>query len=154
MKRLGMLVLLLMVAALGASAQAHWSFKGTVVKMRTRECPAHGFMSAMSGTPAALASCQEYTILSDKVVYVVVSRRGAVFMPLAENIDFIVTRSELMLLSDDEKTRSRFSIEQMTLRAEWEREEARKEMNVRLLQRSASGDPTAPRPVLVQRAER
>lgn len=155
MKRLGMLVLLMMLAALGASAQARWSFKGTVARMRTRECTSRGFMAAMSGGPATVARCQEYTILSDKVVYVVVANHGTVFMPLAEDIDFIVTRSELIVLSEDEKTRSRFSIEQMTLRVEWEREETRREMAAKMMERGlerSSGSPA--HPVLVQRAER
>ncbi|MDR3762552.1 MAG: hypothetical protein P4M01_00500 [Acidobacteriota bacterium] len=155
MKRFAMLVLWTMLAATLVQAQAHWSFKGTVIKMSTHDCPMRGFVAAMSGGPVTSGTCQEYTILSDKVVYVVLARRGPVFMPLAENIDFVVTKNELTVLSDDEKSKSRFAIQQMTLRSEWEREEARKEMATRLLQRSLSSEPPAnQRPILVQRAER
>jgi hypothetical protein len=110
-------------------AQAHWSFKGTVVKMRMTECTVKSFMAAMSGTATQPASsCPEYTVVSDKVVYVVRGHHAEDFIPLAENMDFLVRKNELILFSDDEKTKSHFVIQQMTLRADWEREQAHKEL--------------------------
>ena len=66
--------------------------------------------------------------MSDKVVYVVVGRHTEEFIPLAENMEFLIRKDELIILADDEKTKSRFVIQQMTLRADWDREQARKEL--------------------------
>lgn len=65
--------------------------------------------------------------MSDKVVSVVVGRRTEEFMPLAENMEFLVRKNELVIFSDDEKATSRFAIQQMTLRADWDREQAHRE---------------------------
>jgi len=120
-------------AAVLMQAQGSWSFKGTVVNMRMTECTAqHGFLAAMSGVPApATVSCPEYTIMSDKVVYVVEGRQKDAFMPLAQNMEFLVRKNELVTFSDDEKNKSHFGIQQMTLRSEWDREEARKDMDAK-----------------------
>jgi len=121
-------------------AEGPWSFKGTVIKMRMTECTAqHGFMAAMSGVPAPpTVSCPEYTITGDKVVYVVEGRQKDAFMPLAENIEFLVRKNELVTFSDDEKNKSHFAIQQMTLRSEWEREEAREEVAAKKMERSVT----------------
>lgn len=91
-------------------------------------------------------SCPEYTIVGDKVVYVVVGRHAEEFMPLAENMDFLIRKNELVLFSEDEKARSRFTIQQMTLRGDWEREEARREAEARAMERSASYELRNPPP--------
>ncbi len=129
MKRITLLFVFVLGAAALMQAQGHWSFKGTVIKMRMADCTAqHGFIAAMSGTSVQPGkNCPEYTILSDKVVYVVVGRRAEEFMPLAENMDFLVRKNELVIFSEDEKLASHFAIQQMTLRADWDREQARKE---------------------------
>lgn len=140
MKRITLLFIFALSATVALHAQAKWSFKGTVIKMRMTSCVMHGgFMATMSGAPApAGVTCPEYTLMSDKVVYVVVGRRAEEFIPLAENMVFLIRGNELVLFSDDEKTKSRFTIQQMILRADWEREESRKEVAARMAERSAN----------------
>lgn len=140
MKRIIWLLVFAMSAPVALQAQENWSFKGTVVKMRTTDCTAqHGFMAAMSGVPAQTAStCPEYTIMSDKVVYVVMGRHPEEFIPLAENMEFLIRKNELILFSADEKTKSRFVIQQMTLRADWDRAEARRELEAKMMERSVN----------------
>jgi hypothetical protein len=140
MKRIALLFIVVFGVAALLQAQGHWSFKGTVIKMRMTDCTAqHSFMAAMSGTPAqALGNCPEYTVMSDKVVYVVVGRRAEEFIPLAENMEFLIRKNELVIFSDDEKAKSHFVIQQMTLRADWDREEARKELAARMMERSVN----------------
>lgn len=140
MKRIAWLWVFLLGAAVVMQAQNKWAFKGTVIKMRMAECAAqHSFMAVMSGVPApAGLTCPEYTVMSDKVVYVVVGRRLEEFMPLAENLEFLIRKNELIIFSDDEKTKSHFVIQQMMLRADWDREEQRKDLAARMMERSVS----------------
>jgi len=140
MKRMTLLFVFVLGAAALTQAQGRWSFKGTVIKMRMSDCAAqHGFMVTMSGAPGPTGgTCPEYTIMSDKVVYVVVGRRAEAFIPLAENMDFLIRKNELVIFSDDEKTKSIFTIQAMTLRADWDREEARKELAAKMMERSVN----------------
>jgi hypothetical protein len=140
MKRISVLFIFVMCAAALVQAQGNWSFKGTVIKMRMADCAAqHSFMVAMSGVQApTAATCPEYTVMSDKVVYVVVGRHTEEFIPLAENMEFLIRKNELIILADDEKTKSRFVIQQMTLRADWDREQARKELETKMMERSVN----------------
>jgi hypothetical protein len=140
MKRIAILFVFLVSAAALTQAQGHWSFKGTVTKMRMTDCVMQrGFMAAMSGVSAPVGNtCPEYTIIGDKVVYVVVGRRADEFIPLAEDMEFLIRKNELVTFSDDEKMKSHFAIQQMTLRADWEREETRKELAARMMERSVS----------------
>jgi hypothetical protein len=140
MKRITLMFLFVVGAAALLQAQAHWSFKGTVTKMRMTNCTMErGFAAAMSGgLPQAAGTCPEYTVMSDKVVYVVVGRRAEEFMPLAENVEFLIRKNELVLFSEDEKSKTRFVVQQMMLRPEWEREEAHKELAMRMMERSTS----------------
>jgi hypothetical protein len=140
MKRSSLLFVFMLSAVALLQAQGPWSFKGTVIKMRMSDCAApHSFMAAMSGAPAQnVGTCPEYTVMSDKVVYVVVGRRAEEFIPLAENMVFLIRKNELVIFSDDEKTKSRFVILQMTMRADWDREEARKELSARMMERSVN----------------
>jgi hypothetical protein len=141
MRRAGFVVALALCAVAAALAQEQWTFRGTVTKMRMTDCTAqHGFMMAMSGAPPAAASCPEYTIVSDKVVYVVVGRKADEFIPLAENKQFVIRKNEIVLFSDDEKMKSRFSIQQMILRSEWDREEADRAHVAAMIERSISYD--------------
>jgi hypothetical protein len=123
-------LIFVMAGSMLAQAQNRWSFRGTVVRMQMADCVAqHGFMAAMSGVPApAGIQCPSYTVVSNKVVYLVVGRHSEEYIPLAEELDFLVRKNELVLFSDDEKSRSRFTIQQMTLRSEWEREKSHHEM--------------------------
>ncbi len=50
-------------------------------------------------------------------------------MPLAEIMNFLFRKNELVIFFDNEKT-SRFAIQQMTLRQDWDRERAHKEFVV------------------------
>jgi hypothetical protein len=139
MKRVLFLLLVLLCTAAALPAENPWSFKGTVVKMRMTEClvPA-GFRATMSGLPPSAFTCPEYTVMSDRVVYVIVGRRTESFIPLAENMDFLIRKNEIILFSSDEKSASRFTIQQMMLRSEWEREQERKELEAKALERSVS----------------
>ena len=140
MKRIAVLLIFMMSAAALLLAQDRWSFKGTVVKMQMTDCTVqHSFMVSMSGAPAqAGGTCPEYTVMGDKVVYVVVGRHTEEFIPLAENMAFLIRKNELVVLSDDEKAKSRFVIQQMTLRADWDREQTRKELETQMMQRSVN----------------
>ncbi len=96
-------------------------------------------MTVMSGGVAASgATCPEYTVMSDKVVYIVVGRRSEAFIPLAENREFLIRKNQLVIFSDDEKTKSLFAIQQMTLRTDWDREQARKELEAKMMERSVN----------------
>jgi hypothetical protein len=69
---------------------------------------------------------------------VIVGRHSDEFIPLAENIDFVIHKNELVILPDNDKSKPRFAIQRMMLRADWDREEARKELATRIAERSAS----------------
>lgn len=98
---------------------------GTVVRMRMADCmPLHrGFMVAF-GPPAAPTGadlCPEYTLVSDKVVFVIVGKSGDQLVPLADVIDFRFHNNELAVRVDDAKRENKFSIKEMVLRSEWDR---------------------------------
>ena len=97
---------------------------GTVIRMRMGDCALMrgGFMAAF-GPPQAAAnegSCPEYTLLSDKVVFVIVSKSSKQLVPLAEVVDFRFDKKELAVRVDDARHESKFAIREMTLRSEWE----------------------------------
>jgi len=140
MKRSGLLVVFLLSTVSLFAADAPWSFRGTVTRMQMSDCTEHHcFKAAMSGAPAqSVGTCPEYTVMSDKVVYIVVARRAEEFMPLAEDINFLIRKNELLVFSGDEKTQSHFTIKQMTLRAEWDREESLKDLAIRKMERSVN----------------
>jgi hypothetical protein len=97
---------------------------GTVVRMRMGDCMLmhRGFMTAF-GPPQAAAteeSCPEYTLVTDKVVYLIVGKSSNQLVPLAEVIDFRFQKKELAVRVDDARHESRFAIKEMTLRSEWE----------------------------------
>lgn len=104
----------------GAGVYQH----GTVVRMRMGDClPAHhGFIQAF-GPPQSQAGvevCPEYTLISDKVVYVIVGRSSDQLVPLADVIDFRLRKNEVAVRVDDAKHESKFSIKEMILRSEWD----------------------------------
>ena len=122
--------LICLIVAIG-SLQAAWAVQpvsiyqhGTVVRMRMTECLAarHGFMASMSGVqgPMVADSCPEYTLLSDKVVYVIVGESTNQFIPLADVIDFRLHKSEVVVHLDNAKRESKFGIKEMILRGEWD----------------------------------
>lgn len=98
--------------------------KGTVVRMRTAECafPPHGFLAAFGApqVPAPAEVCPEYTLVSDKVVFVILGRSSNEFIPLADVVDFRFQKNELAVRVDDAKHESKFDIKEMILRTEWD----------------------------------
>lgn len=99
--------------------------QGTVVRMRMGDCASShsGIMARMSGPPARVAAadaCPEYTVVSDKVVFVIVGRSSNQLIPLADVIDFRFHHSELAVRVDDAKHESKFGIKEMILRSEWD----------------------------------
>jgi hypothetical protein len=97
---------------------------GTVVRMRMGECVfAHrGFMATMSGQPGQISAdtCPEYTLVSEKVVYVIVGESSNQLIPLADVIDFRLQKNELAVRLDDAKHETKFTIKEMILRSEWD----------------------------------
>jgi hypothetical protein len=97
---------------------------GTVVRMRMGDCALmhRGFMTTF-GPPQAAAteeSCPEYTLVTDKVVFLIVGKSSNQLVPLAEVIDFRFQNKELAVRVDDARKESKFAIKEMTLRSEWE----------------------------------
>lgn len=97
---------------------------GTIVRMRMTDClPAHhGFITTFGGpsSPAAADACPEYTLVSDKVVYVIVGKSSNQLVPLADVIDFRLRNNELVVRLDDAKHETKFGIKEMILRTEWD----------------------------------
>ncbi|HEX8817213.1 MAG TPA: hypothetical protein VF753_17090 [Terriglobales bacterium] len=120
---------------------------GTVVRMRMGACGPvqHSFMFAMSGPQSAPdeGNCPEYTLVSDKVVFVILGRSSAQIIPLADVIEFRLHNSELAVRLDDEKHESKFAIKEMVLRSQWEL--MQKHMEHMLDEPTPSVDPTTQR---------
>lgn len=97
---------------------------GTVVRMRMGDClmAHHGFMATMGGAQSQILpdACPEYTLLSDKVVYVIVGKSSNQLIPLADEIDFRLHRNELAVRVDDARHESKFAIKEMILRSDWD----------------------------------
>jgi hypothetical protein len=97
---------------------------GTVIRMRMGDClPAHhGFMVAFGAPagPMAVDACPEYTLVADKVVFVIVGSSGDQIVPLADVIDFRFHKNELAMRIDDARRESKFTIREMILRSEWD----------------------------------
>lgn len=98
---------------------------GTVVRMRMGDClPSHhGFMAAFGPPQSQMGTteaCPEYTLLSEKVVYVIVGQSSDQLVPLADVIDFRLRKNEMLVRLDDAKRESKFAIKEMVLRSEWD----------------------------------
>ena len=97
---------------------------GTVVRMRMGDCVLvhRGFMNQFGPAQAAAAeeTCPEYTLITDKVVFLIVGKSSNQLVPLAEVIDFRLQNKELAVRVDDARHESKFFIKEMTLRAEWD----------------------------------
>ncbi len=97
---------------------------GTVVRMRMGDClPAHhGFLMAMGGPPVQTMPdvCPEYTLVSEKVVLIIVGSSSDQLVPLADVVDFRFRKNELAMRIDDAKHETKFSIKEMILRSEWD----------------------------------
>jgi hypothetical protein len=119
-------LLLLLICAIALPLRAQRLQVGTVTRMQTKECTiVHGgFATVLGSMPQKTEEvCPEYTLLSDKVVYVVVGRRSSQFMPLAEAIQFRLYKNELLVRVDEERREAHFSIKEMQLRSDWDREQ-------------------------------
>ena len=117
------LVLLLFVPAAWAGGLYQ---HGTVVRMRMGACMPehHAFMMAMSGGAGpqnAPVACPEYTLVSEKVVYVIVGHSSDELVPLADEIDFRLQNAGIAVRVDDAKRESKFGIKEMILRSDWDR---------------------------------
>jgi hypothetical protein len=97
---------------------------GTVIRMRMGDClPVHhGFMVAFGGQQAQAGPevCPEYTLVSEKVVFVIVGRSADQLVPLADVVDFRLQHNEMAVRVDDARHESKFSIKEMVLRSEWD----------------------------------
>ena len=123
MKPLLLLVLVLSSVAVVWAAPLGIYQHGTVVRMRMGDCALthRGFMNTF-GPPQATANetCPEYTLVADKVVFLIVGKSSNQLVPLAEVIDFRFQNQELAVRVDDARRESKFAIKEMALRSEWE----------------------------------
>ncbi len=81
-----------------------------------------GFMTAFGPPQATMAEgvCPEYTLVTDKVVFLIVGKSSNQLVPLAEVIDFRFQNKDLAVRVDDARHESKFAIKEMTLRTEWD----------------------------------
>jgi hypothetical protein len=117
---------LFIIAVLALPVYAQRFQLGTVTRMQTKDCTiVHGALATALGSRPQKTEeiCPEYTLVSDKVVYMVVGKRSSQFMPLAEIIQFRLYKNELLVRVDDEKRESHFSIKEMQLRSDWEHDQ-------------------------------
>ena len=73
--------------------------QGTVVRMRMGDCMImhRGFMNQF-GPPQAAATeegCPEYTLVTNKVVFLIVGKSSNQLVPLAETIDFRIQEQRI-----------------------------------------------------------
>ena len=124
MKSTLLLALLLTSISMAMAASVGAYQHGTVVRMRMGDCMlAHrGFMNQFGPPQAAMVedTCPEYTLVTDKVVYLIVGKSSNQLVPLAEIIDFRFQKKELAVRVDDARHESKFAIKEMTLRSEWD----------------------------------
>jgi hypothetical protein len=124
MKSILLLALVLSSVAVVWAAPLGIYQHGTVVRMRMGDCMLmhRGFMNQFGPPQAAAAeeSCPEYTLVADKVVFLIVGKSSNQLVPLAEVIDFRFQNKELAVRVDDARHESKFAIKEMTLRSEWE----------------------------------
>ncbi len=119
------LVLALLVSSLPLFAAPLGIYQhGTVIRMRMGDCTLthRGFITNFGAPQGQLAAetCPEYTLLTDKVVYVIVGRNSNQLVPLAEIIDFRIQKNELAVRVDDARHESKFAIKEMVLRSQWD----------------------------------
>jgi hypothetical protein len=82
-----------------------------------------GILGALSGNsrPQAAEVCPEYTLVSDKVVYVIVGKPSRDVLPLAQEVNFRIRKNELAVRVDDAAHETRFLVREMIMRADWDR---------------------------------
>ena len=122
MKR-ALLAIFLLSPGLSFAAPLGIYQQGTVIRMHMGNCaPTHrGFVASFGGPQVQVdETCPEYTLLSEKVVFVIVGKSSNQLIPLAETIDFRVHKNELAVRIDDARHESKFVIKEMVLRAQWD----------------------------------
>jgi hypothetical protein len=130
MKRYCWLLVFIYVAPMSLAGPLGIYEHGTIIRMRMGECLSpHGFMATISGTPKQQSddACPEYTLVTERVVYVIVGKSSNQLLPLAEITDFRFQKNEVAIRVDDARHESRFLIREMALRSEWERERQKEE---------------------------
>ena len=124
MKPVMLLTLVLACISLSFAAPLGAYQQGTVVRMHMGDCMLmrRGFMNQFGPPQAAPAEegCPEYTLLTDKVVFVIVGKSSNQLVPLAEVIDFRLENRELAVRIDDARKETKFIIKEMTLRSQWD----------------------------------
>jgi hypothetical protein len=112
-------------------AQSRPLDQGTITKMRMAECASasHPLMAALTGTPPQVSAelCPEYTLVTDKVVYRIIGRNSGNIIPLSETTAFHLQKNEMLIRIDDARNETRFTVLEMTLRRDWERDHQRME---------------------------
>ncbi len=97
---------------------------GTVIRMRMGDCTLthRGFITNFGAPQGQLPveTCPEYTLVTEKVVYVIVGKSSNQLVPLAETIDFRIQKNELAVRVDDARHESKFAIKEMVLRSQWD----------------------------------
>lgn len=115
----------LVFLAIASAAQQIGIYQhGTIVRMHMGDClPDHGIVAALSGNsrPQAPEVCPEYTLVGEKVVYVIVGKPSKNVLPLAQEVDFRLRKNEIALRVDDDNRETRFLVREMILRADWDR---------------------------------
>jgi len=124
MKSTLLLVLVLTSVSVAWAAPLGIYQHGTVVRMRMGDCALmhRGFMNSFGPpqVPVNEVGCPEYTLVADKVVFLIVGKSSNQLVPLAEVIDFRFQNQELAVRVDDARHESKFVIKEMMLRPEWE----------------------------------
>jgi len=109
--------------------------QGLVVRMHMGDCLImhRGSIMKQFGPPQGGGSdtCPEYTLVTDRVVFIIVGKSSNQLVPLAEVIDFRLQNHELLVRVDDDHKESRFAVREMTLRSEWEYPEAPRKRNAK-----------------------
>jgi hypothetical protein len=125
MRRVFSLTILWGVLLASASAQFGMYQHGSVVRMHMGDCMLshHGFVTTFGGPEIATPqeSCPEYTLVSSRVVYIIVGKSSNQMIPLAETIDFCIRKNELAVRVDDAKHDFKFTIKEMVMRSDWDR---------------------------------
>src|SRR5438270_6364588 len=112
----GITLLILSVRAVSAAEQIGVYRHGTIVRMHMGDClPDHGIVAALSGNsrPQATEVCPEYTLVGDKVVYVIVGKPSKDVLPLAQEVDFRIRKNEVAVRVDDDSHETRFLVREM-----------------------------------------
>lgn len=124
MKNLWLLLFVLLMLPLFAQARVYR--KGTIIRMSTVKCTGFehkGVADVIAGSfPNEEESCREFTLKDDKVVYHIRTRKDQL-LPLGEEVDFRLSRKELIIKQEDSTEESRFRVVSMKLIGEADEED-------------------------------